>query len=709
MRSPGARSWLSPLLLLVPCALLLGRAWLPGWGLAHGDLLIYFPTLHQAPWQGSWNSWVSLGTPALANPQTGAFYPPAWLLAVDYARALPFYLFLHFVLAALGTWLWVKQATSERVAPWLAGISYACGGAAWSLATKLDKLPGFALLPFVLLGIGWLVGAGEARRRAQGWLLSVLSLALIWLGGSVEGLFIAVLAAAGWASLLPGAERGALALLRRVGWCAAVLVAALAVIACSLLPLWLVLAQTNRSGGLDPAQALEMSLHLEDLLRWLLPADLAAVGGRQHYLPSVYGGVFALSLLLLGLLPRGAMPGRRVALAGLLAFLFLALGEQNPVVCWLYGRLPLLATIRYPEKFWLGTLPFQAWLVARGWCLLAARMERWGARARWIPALAMLLLAGDLCLNAWQLYPAVRWGDVFAPSPASSALLADAPSGGPPLLWDESLQQLGEIPAPRPGESYQRMLQQVLYPNIGVQHGIAYLFGSNAFRLERPERLLKRAVAGSLAERRALVRLAGASHWLVWDQQQALILARALGLEPVPAAPGEPLPVGLLADPSPLPRLQWLPAWRTVESFEAVLERLALGEGEDLALLVAGDPGVEDLPSAAGASADSFELTVLEAREDRYHAGLQVPAPGVLLLRQAWAPGWTAAVDGGPAVPALRVQGALLGAAVPAGEHEVLLRYRPAGLLPGLAVSLLGLLATLVVGRGILRAPNLST
>jgi hypothetical protein len=71
--------------------------------------------------------------------------------------------------------------------------------------------------------------------------------------------------------------------------------------------------------------------------------------------------------------------------------------------------------------------------------------------------------------------------------------------------------------------------------------------------------------------------------------------------------------------------------------------------------------------------------------------------PGELLLRDGWAPGWKARVDGRLAV--LRASGRHRSVAVPAGSHRVEMAYRPAGLSLALAGSALALAAATVLAR----------
>src|SRR5205823_42251 len=69
------------------------------------------------------------------------------------------------------------------------------------------------------------------------------------------------------------------------------------------------------------------------------------------------------------------------------------------------------------------------------------------------------------------------------------------------------------------------------------------------------------------------------------------------------------------------------------------------------------------------------------------HASVRADRPGVLVVSQAWFPGWRATVDGRSA-PVVRADGLVLGVPVPAGSHRVVLRYVPPGFRAGVAVTL---------------------
>ena len=67
----------------------------------------------------------------------------------------------------------------------------------------------------------------------------------------------------------------------------------------------------------------------------------------------------------------------------------------------------------------------------------------------------------------------------------------------------------------------------------------------------------------------------------------------------------------------------------------------------------------------------------------------------MLVLSQAWSPGWEARVDG-QVVPVVRVDGLVQGVPVPAGSHRVELAYRAPGLRTGFLIAV-GTLAAILL------------
>jgi uncharacterized membrane protein YfhO len=72
-------------------------------------------------------------------------------------------------------------------------------------------------------------------------------------------------------------------------------------------------------------------------------------------------------------------------------------------------------------------------------------------------------------------------------------------------------------------------------------------------------------------------------------------------------------------------------------------------------------------------------------------------APGLLLVRNTYDPGWQAAVDGHPS-RVYAANGFLLGVKVPAGRHQVVLTYDDPPVLWGLWISIAAVAAVLIGG-----------
>ncbi len=86
----------------------------------------------------------------------------------------------------------------------------------------------------------------------------------------------------------------------------------------------------------------------------------------------------------------------------------------------------------------------------------------------------------------------------------------------------------------------------------------------------------------------------------------------------------------------------------------------------------------------------SSEVQGLKTSSDLIRFGVFLDAPGVVVVADAWHPGWRTTVDKQPVYTGL-VNGSFRGIALPSGEHLVEMRYRPRSLSAALAVAALTL------------------
>jgi len=103
----------------------------------------------------------------------------------------------------------------------------------------------------------------------------------------------------------------------------------------------------------------------------------------------------------------------------------------------------------------------------------------------------------------------------------------------------------------------------------------------------------------------------------------------------------------------------------------------------------AGGVAVEGAIASSGASG-----RIVSAREapDRLEFVAEADRATVLVVRDAFADGWSATVDGATA-PVLRADGRHRAIPIPSGRSRVVLRYRPVGLWAAIGLSLLSLVA----------------
>lgn len=194
---------------------------------------------------------------------------------------------------------------------------------------------------------------------------------------------------------------------------------------------------------------------------------------------------------------------------------------------------------------------------------------------------------------------------------------------------------------------------------------------------------LLRTVEGTPAHTR-LLRLGAVAHVVALHSRGFEDLAPAGSVDGL-----FPEPTRVFRVPDPLPR-----------AYAVGVARVADGESAVRALLdPAFDPAREIvIPSAPAARADgtfSGAARIVARETDRVALEAELSGDGYVVLVDAWDPAWQARVDGRP-VELLRANVAFRAVAVPAGSHDVEMRYRPATLPWGLAVS--GLAAIAAVG-----------
>jgi len=146
----------------------------------------------------------------------------------------------------------------------------------------------------------------------------------------------------------------------------------------------------------------------------------------------------------------------------------------------------------------------------------------------------------------------------------------------------------------------------------------------------------------------------------------------------------------LLRVDDPLPRVYVVGAERPVgEDTLAALFDPAFDPRNEVLL---GDARSGGTPGAPGSA------RVVSRTADALEVEAQIAAPGVLVLVEAFDPGWVASVDG-HAAPVLRANVLFRGVRLAPGRHAVRLAYRPWAARLGAGASGVGLLLALALLR----------
>ena len=660
---------------------LLGATWLlsffapllsPGKVLANRDVpLFHLPLRATFRWLAQeglpvWNPWLNGGQPVLSNPSYAAFYPPSWLvLALPPGYALNLMVVLHMAIAFAGAWWLARRLGAGRGGAALAAVGYTGSGTLLSLISALNLFCGLVWFP-------WFLGWADAALRAEppeGWrrpaLLAGCVLALQLLNGEpvmvmVSGLGLLALAAA---AVIAGRGEGRLrALPRALPRILVPLTVALCLAAVQWIPTAARFAGSPRAGGLEARRATVWSAPPARLVELAFPRFFGdpmrdqeglSFGWNLHdrdfpYLPSVYPGLL-LTVLGVAALARWPVPRRWAWVLAFAVGAFLAPGRHNPLFEPLREAVPLLAVLRFPEKFAVLVVASLTFSGALGWdWLLRERREGRPERADFPLALALVLLATAGALTG-LLYRVPRLADWFVRSYGEPGLGPEGVARGVAYLRGEGWGALATTAA------------------------VAALLALCRWR-RPPGRLLAAAAAALLAAD-------------LWHYGHGLVETAPAAVFEGPPPVARPRPETRLFvqeasdEPEPVPRRGGSTASvralvRRMEPYSAVLWRIPYGLNEDFDLMLTpwGARALETLhqdwgrePGAAWRFLGVWSVSKVLLRKDLAVWGAEVArdpeAPLMreldnpfLLPRHRFVPRVTWHADPGPALAAARAE-----------------------------------------------------
>jgi hypothetical protein len=388
-----------------------------------------------------WNPWLHGGQPLLSNPSYGAFYPPSWLIfAVPPYYALSLLALLHVGLAFAGAWRLARRLGCGRGAAALAGIGYSGCGAYFSQLSAFTLLLSLAWLPWLLAWADEALRAPEGERWWRPALLAGGTLSLQLLNGEPSTVLMSGLAVLALAASAAGRQAGIRQAAQRTLRVLLVLFAfALALTAVQTLPALGRLVDSPRQ-TLDAKQAMSWSLPPQRLVEVIWPRFFGEPArapeglffggelsdGQFPYVESLYPGLL-LAVLGAAALLRGRIPRRSVWGLAFGGGIFLALGRHNPLYAGLRRAVPVLAVLRYPEKFAILAILALVLAGVLGWQRLLDERQAGRPEAANLPlALSLAVLAATAALAALLLWAPGIASPLLAaasgaPTPAHSA------------------------------------------------------------------------------------------------------------------------------------------------------------------------------------------------------------------------------------------------------------------------------------------------
>lgn len=683
-----------------------------------------------------WNPYTFSGYPLLATNQAAVLYPPNWAFVVLPAVAANNAVVIaDFVIAGVGAFLLSRELCKDDVAATVSGLAFAFSGFMFAHVTHQSMIASASWLPWVLLGYERLRERVTAGRLAA----AGGAFALVALAGHSQMVFLALVVLSVYALVLALTTS-------RERWRPLVLAGALVAAgggsaAVQLLPTAAILHATDRA-KLDYAGATTYSLPASHTPLVVFPYLFGGQSPTSRVVSGGYHGAWELRELsgyaggaALVLAAAGVAATRRdkrvaaLLVAGGVCFV-VALGSSTPVGRLVYA-LPIAGQFRAWGRYLAGV--DLAVAILAGYGVAALRSDATARRARQ----AAIGAAGAIVLGALVL---PRVGPVAAHHPDTASVLL--PSGAAAVAAVLAVL-VGRTRVALP------VLTAVVALDLVLSFGVF-----TEWRTMSPDRTtvdwaltfvrwppdapggIDRYV--DLSQRSSAVRdevdiaatngsrsVNGFDPLAPRDYLEAAGDMSYFGLVTNPAAFTRPqshlldlLRVSVVlddarADDQPL-RHQRQPALS--ESFVVgATARVSRAHALDaIQGVVSFDPGATALVEAhCGAcaaartpgSAGTSEVT--RRQPSRRTLDVRADRAAMVVVSEAWFPGWHATVDG-RAAPVVRVDGIVQGVPVTAGRHTVELRYRPPGLRAGALVSAFTV-AALVIGGALSRRRSVLT
>ena len=678
------------------------------------------------------------GQPFLANPKNAVFYPTTWLyLILPLFTAFKLHYLIHVILGWLGLYVLCGSYSLSKKASFLGASLFAFSGMYLSSFEFYNHIAALAWMPWVI----WLLHRDARPGRAR-----IIPLALLWalmiLAGAPEFILMTLFLAAGQAFFTAGSWK------KKIPLAVLSLFLASLISAAQLLPSIELLGRTERA-----AQSAQWPLELVQLFNLPFPHFLGNDREPGHddfwgwhlfdqefpLYYSLYMGAGALLLFLFGL--RKPWDRRRkIILLMFFVFFLLSCGRYSPFF-FLYRFIPLLSSIRYPIKFFLGAVFCLSIMAAFGFDRVTAA----GKPGR--KAVSFMAVAAGLGLPLFWLFKRPMIGVLnklfIIDQDASFRELGRSIETGLVLLAVYTLvvfllhrlngqgRILGwalialvvldpayhnryvnpTVPAsfyntpPFPGgltaplaiyrdELYPPFFKETmgdnvrllgffrknLYPFTGIGDGIRYVFNWDFYGTYSRRYLdLRKAFKGlPPKDQFKVLKYIGCMANIGYEPLFSRESAQRIQIE------GISVWLERIAETGPSPSI----AFRAVKA-ATVKDKLGIFTAEafdplkeiitEKDILLPESPGNTDAKAGA--------VLIRKEIQGRGWYSVSLPCEGIAVFPGNAAPGWHARVDGRRA-DVFEANIFAKGVLVPAGDHEIVLRYLPASFLWGVVISL---------------------
>jgi hypothetical protein len=659
-----------------------------------------------------WNPHDRGGFPLYGDPQPGMFYPVNWLLLLVSAPLgeviypmISVKILLHWAFGSIGMHLFLRRLGAPEPACYVGGVLVSftaprmrMGGSALNWST--------AWLPWVLLALHWFADKPSPRRA----IVLGTTVAMVLLAGAPAVLMYALIIAAFYGAwLLRGRYRAS--------WKPVAI--SIGVFALWVLPL---VASNLEQLPETVRESRNLAFVTDSVFppsRFVTFAVPRLPGGESPY-------VGLLPLLAAGLLVASQARGRALVFVGIAAFgALLGMGIHTGVMPSLASALPPFTLFRRAHRYLYVTILALAVLgglgLAHAMKIEAEERKRvLGRRIAWVGgaitfALGIAYLISVVLSDKLVTAKNDSFGLAFASAAAATWLLrAIVVSDGRRRttyawiaalvvtldVWTANARAVGGLPKP-PSFAHDDVPAELdLGPNDWRIYDYGYVNYRPGTRLgvrdfggyeDDPLGLSRYRIFLDASKRNlALMGHANVKYYLPGKRRNPK-------LRPPPGA--DKIRDGVFRLPATAPAVLYLPDPTPVANARAGIKALAK--------IVPGQGGVYEGPAPPPGPADARptagRITVLEPNHLR--AEIETPGPGLIIVNEAYYPGWSATVDGDE----VAIQPAnVMFRGIPvdsAGRHVIEMRLRPArfwGLLPAFLAGL-GLLGWVILAPPIRR------